>query len=102
MLQVALPKEVRPYSLTTSSTAVSSQMLTTIVFTGTESIITGSRDCKVRKAGDCGRGTEGYVCQTGRAGGMGRRVRLELGYMTLLWLELECWRFFILISEKNL
>lgn len=50
MLQLAFPKEVRPYSLLVTNTNAASQMITSLVFKETDTIITGSRDCHVCNA----------------------------------------------------
>lgn len=47
MLQHALPKEIRPYSLTTTNSDAASQMITSIVFKNLDTLITGSRDRRV-------------------------------------------------------
>ncbi len=47
MLQLALPKEVRPYSLKVTNTKAASQMITSLALRDADSIITGSRDCHV-------------------------------------------------------
>ena len=47
MLQVALPKEVRPYSLKLHTSDAASQMITSLILKGEDTMVTGSRDCCV-------------------------------------------------------
>ena len=48
VLQELIPKAVRPYSLLHSYTSDRRQMVTSLVFTDAETLVSGSRDCHVR------------------------------------------------------
>ncbi len=52
MLQVALPKEVRPYSLKLSNSNAASQVVTSLILRGENTIVIGSRDCSVSLHGE--------------------------------------------------
>ena len=52
MLQEALPKDVRPYSLKLSNTNAASQVVTSVILRGENTVVTGSRDCSVSPHGE--------------------------------------------------
>ena len=47
MLQLALPREVRPYSLKRTNPEAASHVITSLALRDANTIITGSRDCHV-------------------------------------------------------
>ena len=47
VMQELMPEAVRPYSLLHSHTPDRSQMVNSLVFTDTDTLVSGSRDCHV-------------------------------------------------------